>query len=267
MDLNRYEDFTIPNITNLNDEFKLEFWYYTQSYVGVNFNKMTITWDFHIKIVPKYNSVTDTFSVDCYPIPDFTNPANDGTPANASHGVSKDPAVWLYVVCGLKVKESVFYASNGYFPGDTKFSTPNTIPNSNTVKLTIQEQSTKSFGIVYIREMRLWNCYNCNIGLSFSPYDYSDKLFEDVVHVFHFDDPKGTVIDDENPITKSKTTVKITASEHVDFKGNNILKPTPGIVGGGSNNNPTGKPPQCYEDGHFFYDILKQFSCDSKFFN
>lgn len=264
MDLNRYDTFKIPNIKNTSTQFKLEFWFYTQSYVGNNFLSITVTWDFHLKIKTYYESLDDTFYVTCTAIPDNSNPANDGTYTTATLGVTSDPPIWRYVNCGVDIDNNNYYVSNGYFPGSSTYISSNS-PSTNSVdNLFISENSIVSYGITYIREMRLWDCYDCNLGLALAAYDISEEAFALVIHVFQFLDPAGIVVDVINPTLVDSTIVKVTATEKSDYKGSNIVIPTPGISGGGSNEHPTGKPPTCLEDNNLYYNLLEQKGCDSK---
>lgn len=266
MDLARYDDFEIPEITNLQESFKMEFWFYTQSYVNYNFAKLTVTWDFHIKIQPYYDSGDGTFYVNCYPIPDNSTPLNDGPGSSAILGVAVSPPGWIYVNCGVNYTDKLFYVSNGYFPGSSSFTSKNTIPSDDTVSMYISEDSPASYGITYIRQMRLWNCYDCQLGLALAAYDYKEPLFDLVVHVFQFSDPRGYVVDMVDPLNVKFTDVNVQAVESVDYKGSNIVIPTPGISGGGSNQHPTGQPPTCLEERHFYYNLQEQKGCDSKFY-
>lgn len=264
LDFNRYNELSIPNISSPKGKFKLEFWYYYQSYVGNNFKSITITWDFHLKINVYYNSISNTNDISCIPIPSYSSPSNDPQASFASHGNANIPTKWLYVVCGVDSDLMQFYVSNGFVPDGTSFSTKNSIP-SNTVNLFIKENSITSFGITYIREMRLWNCYDCNVSLALSEYSYLNIKFQDVLHVFQFFDPKGFVVDNKTPSLELLTNIKFQCTERGDYKGSNIIYPLPGINEGGASKNPTGKPPNCYESEYEYYDLLKSYACDKMY--
>ena len=271
LDFNRYENAIIPNVNSPKEQFKLEFWYYTQSYVNnINFDSLIVVWDFHIKLKAYFNPISNNFEISCIPIPDYTKPSNDGTSSGAIHGPPKADPAWRYIVCGVDYIKKVFYASNGYLPGDTNFNSVNVIPPYSEVDLFITETSTTSYGITYIREMRLWNCYDCKASLGLSEYNFNDPLFfdnekEKVLNVFQFLNPNGLIYDELNPNLIDSTKTKTELKQRSDYKGSNIIKTIPNIAGGGANEHPTGKPPSCYEENHYYYDLLKSYACDKMY--
>lgn len=158
IDFARFNSAVVPNISSPLNTFNLDMWVYAQSYVGVNFDSFTVTWDRHIKFKLRYTG--GNFIGSCYPVIDKNNPANDPSPINIIYA----NASWVYVNCGVdRTTNSFYFTNNGTVPPVSAYTSINTVTGS-SVTLSFDETSPNGHGVTYIRQLRLWNCYSCSIA-------------------------------------------------------------------------------------------------------
>ena len=95
---------------------------------------------------------------------------------------------WNYISCGVDyvLAKSILYQGNtrsvSYI--DMEFEkTISTIPSS-SVDFYLNENSPNGYGLTYVRELKLWQCYNCNIATKNFRFSGNNPIFNDVLHNF-----------------------------------------------------------------------------------
>jgi hypothetical protein len=234
LDFGRFNYGVIPNVYSPTTTFNMDFWFYSQSYVNVNFSSLTITWDRHIKVVISYNG--SNFIGKCYPVIDVNTPANDPTPITITLGsINRN---WTYINCGVNHTANNFYFIKGVtVPAATSYTTVNTIPSSGYVTLTINESSPNGYGVTYLRQLRLWNCYSCSTAYRNINYSSTDPNFENVVNAWNCDVSNGNMTDQAN----SPAIANLQMTERSNFVGYNVVFSV-------------GNPVTCDEPTHRFYN-------------
>ena len=139
----------------------MDFWFYSQSYIGNNFNSFELLWDKHIKMRILFAS--NQYQGYCYPVIDMNNPSLDPAPAIFNFPQTSG---WIYFVCGVDTLRSKFFSTYGQTLPEISYISTVTIPTT-SVSLRITENSLTGYGLTYVREIRLWSCYNCSFSLGF----------------------------------------------------------------------------------------------------
>ena len=142
----------------------MEFWFLSQSYMHNYFNSITIEWTNHIKIEVFFNPTTQKYGARCIPMNE------EGSKMEFEYiEASDDQNRWRYIVCGVNAVTNKAYLTNLQVENriETSF-TPSITLNSAKTTLEIKENSETNYGVTYLKELRLWNCYDCA----------SDRAFE-----------------------------------------------------------------------------------------
>ena len=247
MDMARYQSGSIPNIQNPTEEFKLEFWFITQSYVDINFGSFTADWSDHIKIKVGYNKATNKFYAQCNVL---------GQAANQLYFEYEEDIVeenkWRYVVCGINVASGDYYLTN--LQKQNKKEGTNAIGGTFGTQATLQisEDSPTNFGVTYIKEMRLWKCYDCAADRAFVPYNKDDPFFINVTNYFKFENVTGNVTDYRTKPSTGDPNVSVQLLEKGDFNGYGLLNSIPDL-------------PNCNEGGSSYFSLKNGKGCDIMF--
>ena len=241
VDLARFSSGTFEDIQNPQASFSLDFWFSTQSYVHeapektntINFKSFTLVWNHHIKIEITKHGYLDV-NISCYPVVDIDNKQNDPQPTSfISH--SSESGNWVYINCGVNYPMRKTYLTDTTSKkNERQFQTTNTIPPSNTVDLIFNENSPNSYGVSFMAELRLWECYDCSVSFRNIIYNKNDPKFVSVVHAFGNGYPNGTVHDQVQNITRQ-------LQQRDEFIGYNLLQRID-------------EPIVCDEDNFFYYD-------------
>ena len=134
LDLARFEPGTVLNIASPTEEFKMEFWFLSQSYVGNNFKSISIEWKDHIKIEVFYNEVTQRYGARCIPMNIEEKMEFEYEEA------SYDQNRWRYIVCGVNAITNKAYMTNLQIENREEISfTPNIILSEDLTTLYISE--------------------------------------------------------------------------------------------------------------------------------
>ena len=246
LDLARFEPAIIPNIESPTDEFKIEFWFLSQSYVDNHFRSMSVEWKDHIKIEVFFNPTTNKFGAKCIPMNDEANKMEFEYVE-----ASNDQNRWRYIVCGVNAINKKAYMTNLQIENrkETTFNS-DIILNNELTNVIVSENSDTNFGVTYLKELRLWKCFDCSSDRAFVTYSRDDPYFADVIHYFKFDSPSGLLEDyhtgypDEN--------VKVQFLTKTEFNGYGLLNPIP-------------ETPNCNEGGQMYFSIKMGVGCDTMF--
>ena len=226
----------------------MEGWLNIKSYIGNQFTNFTITWDFHMRIKLEWTGTKYTAS--CFPVVDNATPGNDPIANKIDYSFTNG---WLLVICGVDTTNKVSYISTGLSTPDVSYISVNVI-NTLATTLTFMDNSPTNYGVTYLREVRLWSCYNCSFSTSYAVYTNSLVQFQDVLHYFDPIDYRGKLIDKSGTASPA-TNVKVTLTQKLDFEGNNIIGSA--II----------TQPICLEDSHQFFNFIINQGCVSKYYN
>ena len=241
VDLARFSSGTFEGIQNPQASFSIDFWFSTQSYEHeapektdtINFKSFTLVWNHHIKVEITKHGYLDV-NVSCYPVVDNNNKANDPQPTSFISNSSATGS-WVYINCGVNYPMRKTYLTDTTSKkNERQFQTVNTIPSTDTVELIFNEGSPNSFGVSFMAELRLWECYDCSVSFRNIIYNKNDPKFVSVVHAFGSGYPDGRVYDQVKDITRQ-------LKQRDEFIGYNLLQRIK-------------DPIVCDEDNFFYYD-------------
>ena len=210
--------------------FSIDFWFYTQSVYNYNVNDLQmnnfvsfeIEWDYHIRI--KIESIKDdptnvldnqyTYYARC--TPQIISGQSDKDPITNSIALGNRHKAWTYIACGVNVSTKKTYLTNkNKLDNEISYESTNTIP-LNKVQFTLKENSPNGYGITFIHELRLWQCYSCTPSFRNFDYKKNNFNFNDVLHVFRGSNKYTDVTDICNG-------VQFKLEEVEDFKGYTVL--------------------------------------------
>ena len=248
LDIARFKENTVPNILSPVDEFKMEFWFLSQSYVGNNFGELTIHWTGHVKIKVSYDPAIDKYSALCVGLD-----SNDNEVSFTYQSSLLKDNKWRYVVCGVHIQKNEIYITNlqkeNQGPNCRKSLTTINIPTNDLTTLSVSENSRINFGVTYIKELRLWKCYECSSDRAFVLFDRDDHGFDNVIHYFKFENSSGLLKDYKNNIYTGDENVQVQFETKDDFNGYGLLLSIPDI-------------PNCNEGGLLYYSLKTGEGCD-----
>ena len=248
LDLARFEPAVVPNVGSPKEEFKMEFWFLSQSYVGNNFQSITLVWENHMKIEVFYNKDNDRYGARCIPM-DCEASKMEFEYEEASYAQNR----WRYIVCGVDAVNHKSYLTNLQIENrvETTFTTAIDLNLlDNTTNLSIEENSDTNYGVTYLKELRLWDCYDCASDRAFVVYSRDDPYFSNVVNYFKFDSPTGFLQDYHTGYPEPDVYVQFITK--TDFSGYGLLEPIPDT-------------PNCNEGGQMYFSIKMGVGCDTMF--
>jgi hypothetical protein len=246
LDLARFEPGEINNITSPTKEFKMEFWFLSQSYVDNHFNSITLDWLDHIKIEVFYNKTSGKYGARCIPMNDTENIMEF-----EYIEASDDQNRWRYIVCGVNTENKKAYMTNLMVENRVEVTfnpTFNLTKKLTTLKL--HENSDTNYGVTYLKELRLWECYDCSSDKAFVKYSRDDPYFKKVIHYFKFESPTGFLQDYHQGFPEPEVYVQLITKE--DFTGYGLLESIPDV-------------PDCNEGGQLYFSIKMGEGCDTMF--
>ena len=246
LDLARFEPAVIPHITSPTEQFKMEFWFLSQSYVGNHFNSITIEWKDHIKIEVFFNSGTNKYGARCIPNNDVAH-----TMEFEYEEVNYDQNRWRYIVCGVDATTNKAYMTNLMVENreETSFD-PSAPLTEDFTTMTVSENSQTNYGVTYLKELRLWDCYDCASDRAFVTFSRDDPFFGNVVNYFQFESSSGFLQDYHMGYPDPDAKVQFITK--TDFNGYGLLDPIPDT-------------PNCNEGGQMYYSIKMGEGCDTMF--
>ena len=246
LDLARFEPGEINNIMSPTNEFKMEFWFLSQSYVNNHFKSIVMEWTNHIKIEVFYNPITMKYGARCIPMNDVENKM-EFEYIEASNAQNR----WRYIVCGVNTNNNKAYMTNLMVENreEVTFNPAVSLTNQLTT-LKIEEDSDTNYGVTFLKELRLWNCYDCSSDKAFVKYSRDDPYFSKVLHYFQFESPTGFLQDYHQGFPEPDVKVQLITKE--DFNGYGLLKPIPDV-------------PDCNEGGQLYFSIKMGEGCDTMF--
>ena len=246
LDLARFEPGEVRNISSPINEFKMEFWYLSQSYVNNNFQSIVIEWTNHIKIEVYYNTETSKYGARCIPMNDESN-IMEFEYIEASNDQNR----WRYIVCGINTEDNKAYMTNLMIENRKEVTfNPSITLTEDLTTLKIAENSQTNYGVTYLKELRLWNCYDCSSDKAFVKYSRDDPYFSKVLHYFKFESSTGFLQDYHQGFPEPYVYYQFITKE--DFNGYGLLEPIPDV-------------PDCNEAGQMYFSIKMGEGCDTMF--
>jgi hypothetical protein len=122
--------------------------------------------------------------VDCTPIIVLEHPDLD-SPEIKSNNLGNRHYVWSYVTCGVNFQEKIFYqTNNNRFSGEIPFTSKLVVIPSARTSFVLNENSPSGYGFTFIKQLRLWHCYNCAHSFRNLDYQRFDLNFNAVYHNF-----------------------------------------------------------------------------------
>ena len=211
IDYNRFKYAYIKNVYSPQDVWAIDFWFYTgtchalikrTSYMNWdnldktnnnnnNFKEFVVEWNYHIRIrvytvkeTDDPNLVDYNYYVDCTPIIVLEHPDLD-SPEIYSNNLGRRHYRWSYVTCGVNFQEKLFYQTNkNRFSSDMPFTSKLVVIPSARTSFVLNEKSPSGYGFTFIKQMRLWHCYNCAHSFRNLDYQKYDLNFNAVYHNF-----------------------------------------------------------------------------------
>ena len=241
---NRFNNVLADKIQSPPVIFSIDFWFQSISANNQNYNpdinakygtkkinnfvSLDIIWDFHIKIkienIKNNNDPYDnsfTYYASCTPMIDKSHPERD--PPTHTIELGKESNLWYYVVCGVNAASGKMYLTKtNRVIDEIEFESSNSIPLG-TVTLSIKDNSKKGYGFTHLRELRLWNCYDCSPGFRNFKCSANDISFSPALHCFDGLSSSTTYYDSIGKKTYDTPEVS-------DFNGYNIMITTNGVV-------------------------------------
>ena len=226
----------------------MEFWFLSQSYVGNNFNSITINWENHIKIEVFYtvhSNGTGFYGARCIPM--NSDDEMEFEYIEASNAQNR----WRYIVCGVNTTNSKAYMTNLQIENREEITfTSSVILTNDLTTLSISENSRTNYGVTYLKELRLWDCYDCASDRAFVVYSRDDPFFGNVVNYFKFESSTGFLQDYHTGYPDPDVYVQFETK--TDFYGYGLLEPIPDT-------------PNCNEGGQMYFSIKMGEGCDTMF--
>ena len=227
----------------------MEFWFLSQSYVGNNFDSITINWENHIKIEVFYrvhSNGTGLYGARCIPM----NSGDDQMEFDYIEA-SNSQNRWRYIVCGVNSIENKAYMTNLQIENRREITfVPSITLTSDLTTLSISENSETNYGVTYLKELRLWDCYDCASDRAFVVYSRDDPFFGNVVNYFKFESSTGFLQDYHTGYPDPNVYVQFQTKD--TFYGYGLLEPIPDT-------------PNCNEGGQMYFSIKMGEGCDTMF--
>ena len=246
LDLARFEPNEVTNIKSPTKEFKMEFWFLSQSYLSNHFDSIVVEWTNHIKIEVYFNNETFLYGARCTPVND-ENKIMEFEYMEDSNSSNK----WRYIVCGVNLNDKKAYMTDLMVENRKEVNLNPTITlTEELTTLKISENSPTNYGVTFLKELRLWDCYNCYSDKAFVKYSRDEPYFSKVLHYFQFESPTGLLHDFRNGYPEPNIYVQFITKK--DFSGYGILQPIPDI-------------PDCNEAGQMYFSIKRGEGCDTLF--
>lgn len=164
----KYTPITINTLNNASNEYTLELWVYINVYVPSLFDGFNITWDKHLRLSLSYSS---GFKSTCYPIYYSSDLVLSAINSNQIP-FSSVANGWTYLRCSVDLTNKLYvhfpaytsyseYSLSGVFTSITAGTTSLSFTAGNNNNILANE------GAIFIRQLRLWNCYLCQDGTVF----------------------------------------------------------------------------------------------------
>lgn len=207
-------------MTPATTEYTIEFWIYINLYVPSQFDNLVIEWEKHLKLVLSYNS---GYISTCYPIFYAANPTlNAANSVNVNFTANGTP--WGYIRCSVDLAQQLYFSFNEplittekrIIGGLSNIAAGNTSlvfkGGSDDTKLTNQ-------GVIFIRHLRLWNCYLCQDADTYR-LDITNLTATKYLNLLYlFESP---YVDPEK-ITDIKATQDYTLTANASWIGYNVV--------------------------------------------
>lgn len=183
LDFNYYDNITIKDLKVSNDQYTLAFWIYIYTYKMDQFSGFDIYWDKHSTVSFSYSS--GKYKSTCYPMYNSTDSSykNSNSPIELTFDESK---AWVFVRCSVDVLNKKYLSSLKTSPPTEKNNLNIPVIGRNftlgaTSSLVFSAINNRNRGVIFLRKINLWSCYNC-YGLNYNVM--KDMEDEFLLHLF-----------------------------------------------------------------------------------
>lgn len=154
----RSDVIVLTNVTTAKDteRYTMQFWIWAQNYVNTNWDGITFEWNYHNKIRIVKNA-SNSYEYKCNPFYQLGNTTYENSLTGT---LSFNMNTWMYISCAVDAKSANEYYMN---TESSNFSAPFSVAKPplttiSTTTLRITENSTtKEWGVLFLRQIRLWN--------------------------------------------------------------------------------------------------------------
>lgn len=168
--------------------YTMDLWIYINPYVANQFVDFNIKWNKQLWIKIDYNSGIQTT---CYPV------YENGVTPNNSYTFSINPTQWTYLRCSVDTTNNKFYHinENMAISLNNLTDTPATLSATDALELS---HNSLNRAVIFIRQLRLWKCYDCQLGDLHSLYLDSTSAAQhtDLLHIWDPIYNSGTAVND-----------------------------------------------------------------------
>ena len=249
IDYARYKNITMKNIKSPGKQWAIDFWTYQQNFLNVwdslsrdndtegnrsdwetnNFKNFVLEWDYHIRFTLEAVFVKldneYTYNIKCKPISVKDDPSLS-SPTEQVMDIGDVRQKWKFLTCGVSLGDHLMFESDTTSKSGREITFEShyeEVPSIKNVTFTINENSPNGYGIVHIKELRLWECYDCTLGKRNFEYVEGDILFMNCLHCFKGD---NNYLNSTYPIFEDSVNPenKIELYSVADFNGYNLLK-------------------------------------------
>ena len=249
IDYARYKNITMKNIKSPGKQWAIDFWTYQQNFLNVwdslsrdndtegnrsdwetnNFKNFVLEWDYHIRFTLEAVFVKldneYTYNIKCKPISVKDDPSLS-SPTEQVMDIGDVRQKWKFLTCGVSLGDHLMFESDTTSKSGREITFEShyeEVPSIKNVTFTINENSPNGYGIVHIKELRLWECYDCTLGKRNFEYVEGDILFMNCLHCFKGD---NNYLNSTYPIFEDSVNPenKIELYSVAVFNGYNLLK-------------------------------------------
>jgi len=195
----------------------MQFWVYIQSYKQGGFGNYSLQWNKHLKIDLGYKN--GNYISTCYPIYEQSNNSYENS-NKAEINFSREDTPWEYLRCSVNISSKLYLFHNKLIESKENplLTSLTDIPSEGTGSFKFVN-GNKNRGIIYLRLIRLYNCYDCQEPDEFqfnwvTPSLIGNQIKEDNL-MYHIDEKITgyNTIDRLNDEAVTKQTIKYIKSE------------------------------------------------------
>jgi hypothetical protein len=193
------------NFTQLNT-YAFESWIYLQAYNASGMKGFSFKWRNHLTITIDQTNTLNNFDISCHP--KYLNNSR-------TYNVNSN---WIHFRCDVNLDTNKFlYTSNIYESSEQNLDT--TLPinynnQSSNLIFEVENERYLASGRLYVRQLRLWNCYYChhpnrNYRLTINdnlPTHLPHEYFTNLVKVYELFDSDGVFKSLEDMVIRNELT-------------------------------------------------------------
>jgi hypothetical protein len=183
MDFGKIIPIILTGVTTNPSTYTMEFWIYMNNNYGQpRFQYMEFQWQQQLKIRLEWNSTQLNYKATCYPFYDVNSITN--TNLNSAF-VYFDPVTnWAFIRCSVYVDILSYFITwnnNKYYVQSINGGTQPSVPDVTTIQIV---GPVVDAGVIFIRQMRLWSCFNCAFNFNNSIMKSAITNFPNLLHAW-----------------------------------------------------------------------------------